>query len=61
MAEDRTARRLAGLLKKATAGDEAALNALCQELEPTIQKYFWYRFQNPDIVEELCRKRSFGF
>ena len=61
MAEDRTARRLAGLLKKATAGDEAALNALCQELEPTIQKYFWYRFQNPDIVEELCQETFVRF
>ena len=61
MAEDRTARRLAGLLKKACAGDEAALNALCQELEPTIQKYFWYRFQKPDIVEELCQETFVRF
>lgn len=61
MAEDRTARRLAELLEKATAGDEAALNTLCQELEPTLQKYFWHRFQNLDIVEELCQETFLRF
>ncbi len=61
MAEDRTARRLAELLERATAGDEAALNALCQELEPTLRKYFWHRFQNPDIVEELCQETFLRF
>jgi RNA polymerase sigma-70 factor (ECF subfamily) len=61
MAEDRTARRLAELLDKATAGDEAALNALCQELEPMLRKYFWHRFQNQDIVEELCQETFLRF
>jgi len=61
MAEDRTAHRLAELLKKASAGDDTALNALCQELEPAIQKYFWYRFQNPDIVDELCQETFVRF
>ena len=58
MADDPTARRLAELLGKATAGDEVALNALCRELEPAVQKYFWHKFQNHDVVEEL-RQETF--
>ncbi len=61
MAEDRTARLLAELLKKASAGDDAALNALCRELDPPIRKYFWRRFQNPDVVEELCQETFIRF
>ena len=61
MAEDRTARLLAGLLTKATAGDEAALNTLCRELEPPIHKYFWRKFRNPDVVDELCQETFIRF
>ena len=61
MAEDRTARRLAELLKKASAGDDTALNSLCRELEPPIQKYFWHRFNNPDIFDELCQETFVRF
>ena len=61
MAENHTARRLADLLKKATAGDDTALNALCRELEPPIQKYFWSQFKNPDIVDELCQETFVRF
>lgn len=61
MAEDRTAHRLAKLLKRATGGDDAALNALCRELEPPIQKYFWSRFQNADIVDELSQETFLRF
>lgn len=61
MAEDRTARRLAELLGRASAGDEAALNALCRELEPPVQKYFWSKFQNPDVVDELCQETFVRF
>ena len=61
MAEDRTARRLAELLDKASAGDETALNELCQALEPPVQKYFWFKFQNPDIVDELSQETFVRF
>lgn len=61
MAEDPTARRLAELFKKASAGDDTALNSLCRELEPPIQKYFWHRFNNPDIVDELCQETFVRF
>ena len=61
MAEDRTARLLAELLTKASAGDDAALNTLCRELRPPIQKYFSRRFQNPDVVEELCQETFIRF
>lgn len=61
MAEDTTARLLAELLTQARGGDEAALNQLCRELEPPIQKYFWRRFNNPDIVGELCQETFVRF
>ena len=61
MADDRTARRLAELLDKASAGDDSALNALCQELEPPVHKYFWFKFQNPDIVDELSQETFVRF
>jgi RNA polymerase sigma-70 factor (ECF subfamily) len=61
MAEDRTARRLAELLGRASAGDDAALNALCRELEPPVQKYFWSKFQNADVVDELCQETFVRF
>ena len=61
MAEDATARLLAELLTKASAGDDVALNTLCGELGPPIRKYFWRRFQNPDVVEELCQETFIRF
>ena len=61
MAEDATARILAELLTKASAGDDIALNTLCGELGPPIRKYFWRRFQNPDVVEELCQETFIRF
>ena len=61
MAEDRSAQRLAELLGKATRGDKAALNALCGELEPPLQRYFGRRFNNPDIVSELCQETFIRF
>jgi RNA polymerase sigma-70 factor (ECF subfamily) len=61
MAEDRTARFLAKLLTRAREGDDVALNQLCRELEPPIQKYFWRRFNNPDVVSELCQETFVRF
>ena len=61
MGDDRTARRLAELLDQASAGDETALNELCRELEPPVQKYFWFKFQNPDIVDELSQETFVRF
>jgi len=61
MVEDATARLLAELLTKASAGDDVALNTLCRELGPPIRKYFWRRFQNPDIAEELCQETFIRF
>jgi RNA polymerase sigma-70 factor (ECF subfamily) len=61
MAKDPTARRLAELLGRVSAGDESALNALCKELEPPVQKYFWSKFHNPDVVDELCQETFVRF
>ena len=61
MADDSIARRLAELLRRASAGDEDALNALCREIEPTVRRYFWSKFQNPDVVDELCQETFVRF
>lgn len=61
MVQDKTARLLANLLDEACAGDEAALSSLCRELEPPVRKYFWRKFENTDIVDELCQETFVRF
>ncbi|HXV64893.1 MAG TPA: RNA polymerase sigma factor [Vicinamibacteria bacterium] len=60
MGEDRSA-HLADLLRKARKGDDDALNSLCRELEPPIQRFFWQKFHDPDLVDELCQETFMRF
>jgi RNA polymerase sigma-70 factor (ECF subfamily) len=53
---ERKQERLAHLLEKAQRGDQAALQSLCKELEQLIRGYFWQKFQNHDIVDDLAQE-----
>ncbi|MFQ5751357.1 MAG: RNA polymerase sigma factor [bacterium] len=47
---------LAHLLRKAQAGDRASLQLLCIELERYLRGFFWQRFQDNAIVDDLCQE-----
>jgi RNA polymerase sigma-70 factor (ECF subfamily) len=49
-------KKLADLLRKAQQGDENALNLLCRELERHIRGYFWAKFRDNDIVDDLAQE-----
>ncbi len=53
--EERT-RKLADLLTKAQQGDQDALNLLCKELERHVRGYFWVKFRDNDLVDDLAQE-----
>jgi RNA polymerase sigma-70 factor (ECF subfamily) len=53
---DERSKKLADLLRKAQQGDENALNLLCRELEGNIRGYFWTKFRDNDIVDDLSQE-----
>ena len=59
--EDKSTGNLADLLKKAQSGDQASLQVLCKELERYIRGYFWHKFQNNTIVDDLSQETYLRF
>ncbi len=47
---------LARLLRKAQAGDKFALQQLCKELEGYVRGFFWKKFRDNVIVDDLCQE-----
>ncbi len=47
---------LARLLRKAQAGDKFALQQLCIELEGYVRGFFWKKFRDNVIVDDLCQE-----
>lgn len=47
---------LAKLLKKAQAGNSAALQTLCKALEQYIRGYFRQKFRDSALVDDLCQE-----
>lgn len=60
MDENKTV-ELARLLKKAQAGDKTSLHLLCKELEKYIRDYFWHKFQDANIVDDLSQETYIRF
>ncbi len=47
---------LAGLLRKAQTGDRASLQQLCKQLEGYVRGFFWKKFRDNVIVDDLCQE-----
>lgn len=47
---------LSNLVQKAQQGDRAALNQLCKEVENVLRGYFWSKFQDNNIVDDLAQE-----
>jgi RNA polymerase sigma-70 factor (ECF subfamily) len=56
MPVEERARELADLLTKAQRGDQNALNLLCKELEKQVRGYFWVKFRDNDLVDDLAQE-----
>ena len=52
---------LARLLRKAQAGDKFALQQLCKELEGYVRGFFWEKFRDNVIVDDLCQETFMRF
>ena len=52
---------LARLLRKAQAGDKFALQQLCKELEGYMRGFFWKKFRDNVIVDDLCQEAFIRF
>ena len=52
---------LARLLRKAQAGDKFALQKLCKELEGYVRGFFWKKFRDNAIVDDLCQETFIRF
>lgn len=51
-----TAKYLARLLKEAQKGDRRSLDTLCRELEDILRGYFWQKFGDKTIVDDLAQE-----
>ena len=47
---------LSELLQEAQRGDRASLNTLCKEIEKILHGYFWNKFQDKNIVDDLSQE-----
>lgn len=54
--EDNGQQLLASLVKRARNGDDAALRQLCKELEGFIRGFFWNKFQDNLVVDDLSQE-----
>ncbi len=52
---------LTQLLRKATSGDQAALDALCRGLEDQVRGFFVRKFSDSAIVDDLCQETYMRF
>jgi len=52
---------LARLLRKAQAGDKFALQQLCKKLEGYVRGFFWEKFSDNVIVDDLCQETFIRF
>ena len=60
MENDQT-KNLAALLRDAQAGNQERLQLLCKELEKYLRGYFWKKFQDNVIVDDLCQETYIRF
>jgi len=56
MADEERPKKLADLLRKAQQGDQDALEVLCKELERPVRGFFWQKFRDNDIVDDLSQE-----
>lgn len=49
-------RNLSKLLQKAQRGDRNSLNELCKEIEKILRGYFWNKFHDKNIVDDLAQE-----
>jgi RNA polymerase sigma-70 factor (ECF subfamily) len=54
-------KKIAELLKSAQHGDRRALDLLCRELENIIRGFFWKKFQNKTLVDDLTQETYLRF
>jgi RNA polymerase sigma-70 factor, ECF subfamily len=47
---------LSELLQEAQRGDRTSLNTLCKEIETILRGYFWNKFQDKNIVDDLSQE-----
>lgn len=59
--EPKTSKALAELLKKAQAGNSHSLQVLCKELERGVRGYFWHKFRDEHVVDDLCQETYLRF
>lgn len=59
--ENDQTKNLAALLRDAQAGNQERLQLLCKELEKYLRGYFWKKFQDNVIVDDLCQETYIRF